>query len=328
MCGMSAEAERDVGERLMGRVHDVFAGAAFPAFMLIALALSVTLLLGILFVPAAPDGLGAFAEAFKVWCFGYDPATGSIEPAYVLMVVVKPLILTTVILAVWWRPLGAALRRPGELKRPAAAAVLAVSAAALGLISLDDGRGLPQGELPFPAEDLRTAHTPPEFTLTDHQGQPVSLADLRGRVVMVTAVYASCGETCPMILRQTRQAVDALTEEEQAELSVLGITLDATRDTPEVLARLAKAQEVSPPLYRFVTGEPAEVERVLDRFDVARSRDPETGVIDHANLFILIDRQGRMAYRLTLGEQQQRWLTTALRLLIAEPRPGGAAAAK
>ena len=45
--------------------------------------------------------------------------------------------------------------------------------------------------------------------------------------------------------------------------------------------------------------------RSLDRMQMARDRDPETGVINHANLFLLIDRDGRLAYRLGLGERQQ-----------------------
>ena len=58
------------------------------------------------------------------------------------------------------------------------------------------------------------------------------------------------------------------------------------------------------PLYNLVTGEADEVERVLDDMGVARQRDPETGIIDHASLFILVDRDGKVAYRLGLGERQ------------------------
>ena len=65
-------------------------------------------------------------------------------------------------------------------------------------------------------------------------------------------------------------------------------------------------------------GESAEVESTLDRMQMARERDPETGVINHANLFLLIDREGRLAYRLGLGERQQRWLVSALRVLLRE----------
>ena len=43
-----------------------------------------------------------------------------------------------------------------------------------------------------------------------------------------------------------------------------------------------------------------------------------TRMIDHANLFLLLDREGRIAYRLSLGDQQERWLVTALQVLLRE----------
>jgi len=42
-------------------------------------------------------------------------------------------------------------------------------------------------------------------------------------------------------------------------------------------------------------------------------------VIDHANLFLLLDRNGKVAYRLGLGDRQERWLASALRILLQEP---------
>jgi cytochrome oxidase Cu insertion factor (SCO1/SenC/PrrC family) len=76
-------------------------------------------------------------------------------------------------------------------------------------------------------------------------------------------------------------------------------------------------------LYHLVTGDPADVERLLDRMQIARQRDPETGVINHANLFLLVDRDGRIAYRFGLGERQQRWLTSALEILLREETASG-----
>ena len=62
---------------------------------------------------------------------------------------------------------------------------------------------------------------------------------------------------------------------------------------------------------------------MLDRMQIARERDPDSGVISHANLFLLIDRDGRLAYRLGLGERQQRWLVSALRVLLGEQAASG-----
>jgi cytochrome oxidase Cu insertion factor (SCO1/SenC/PrrC family) len=120
-------------------------------------------------------------------------------------------------------------------------------------------------------------------------------------------------------MAQAKAAVAALTQEQRRDLTIVGITLDPENDTTERLADMAQGQEVTAPLFNFVTGEPAKVERVLDLLAVQRQRDPETGVIDHSNLFILVDRLGRVAYRLTLGKQQQRWLISALQVLLAEP---------
>jgi protein SCO1 len=122
-----------------------------------------------------------------------------------------------------------------------------------------------------------------------------------------------------MIMAQAKAAVAALTESQRRDLTVVGITLDPENDTPERLGDMARGQEVKAPLWNLVTGEPAKVERTLDLLSVARQRDPKTGVIDHSNLFILVDRAGRVAYRLTLGKQQQQWLVSALQVLLAEP---------
>lgn len=314
---MSAEEEPARALACVARIQQFFSGWCFPAFFLFTLLLTQVFLLSILAIPPAPSGLGEFAASFKVWCYGYDPATGSLEWTYVVMVVANPLMLMGIVAAVWWQPLREVIReRPRRLLGPFVAAAALVSVCATGLLMQRPAR--PRGELPFPAEALRTSHVPPGFELTNQVGQRVKLQDTRGRVVLVTAVYARCANTCPMIFGQTKRAVAALSPEEQAELTVFGITLDPEHDDVETLALLAKGQEIAPPLFNLVTGPPPDVEQLLDRFGFARTRDPVTGVINHANLFVLIDRQGRIAYRLSLGDQQERWLTTALRLLIRE----------
>ncbi len=119
-------------------------------------------------------------------------------------------------------------------------------------------------------------------------------------------------------MRQAKAAVATLNPEEQADVTVVGITLDPTNDTPARLRQMAEGQGVSAPRFRLGTGAPDMVEKVLDDLDVSRKRDPITGVIDHANLFFVVDRRGRIAYRLTIGDRQQQWLVAALRNLLSE----------
>lgn len=308
---------------LLRGIFGFFEGWRFPAFMLAALAFLTFCFLAVLLVPAGDGALGAFARDFKVWCFRYDPATGSLEWSAVFMMVMNPAMLATILLFVWHRPLAEALKtRRAALARTAAAALVASAGVVVTLTALSGvpaGGGTPE----FPAAGLRTEIPAPDLDLLNHEGQPVCLAELEGRVVLLTAVYATCGYTCPMIMGQAQRAVAALDPAERASLTVIGVTLDPEHDTPAVLAAMAEAQGIATPLYQLATGEPARVERVLDQMGVARRRDPETGIIDHANVFLLVDRRGRVAYRFSLGELQESWLIAALHHLIAEPSPPG-----
>jgi len=290
----------------------------FPSLFLAVLLYFELMMIALLVTPPAPTGFGAFAEDFRVWCFGYDPATGITQWIYAMGMLGPPLMLGGFVTLVWWEPLRELARRPGALLRSALVAALLMGAAALGMSTLS--RDLPDGELPFPAEALRTSLHPPNLLLTSHEQLPVDLAALKGKVVLLTAMYASCGHTCPLLLSQSKEAVAELSEEEQRDLRVVAVTMDPENDTPAVLAGLANHHDMAAPLFNLVTGEPARVEKVLDQMGIARSRNPETGVIDHANLFLLIDREGTVAYRLGLGERQKRWLVSALRLLLREGR--------
>ena len=302
-------------------VIDFVSGGAFPAFFLSLLFFYELFLLVMLLAPASSSGLGAFAEDFRVWCLGYDPATGRTEWAYVISMATPQIFLGLIVVMLWWEPLRERLAQPRALIPQAAAAAILVAGLVGGLVLIADPP--PTGEIPFPADALRTHHPAPQISLTNQENQPVELAAMEGKVVMLTAMFASCGHTCPLILEQSKRAVASLTPEQRADLRVVAVTLDPGNDTTEVLSRLAGMHDMETPLYNLLTGEPDEVERTLDGMGVERKRDPETGVIDHANLFMLIDRSGKVAYRFSLGERQERWLGAALKILLREQTEAG-----
>lgn len=305
------------GRRPLEWIVGFFSGWQFAAFALSLIASYELLVLLMLFVPVTDDSFGRFAEDFKTWCFGWDPATGESQPMYLVLMLSEPLVLGLVLAGVFWKPLREALRAPRRMI-PHAAVALVLTLASVPLLMSFSSTQPRDAELPFPADRLRTAHQPPAFDLVDHEGGRISLEELRGRVVVLTGVYASCGFTCPMILGQARRAVEALSPAQREAVTVVAVSLDPARDTPEVLAGMAAAQGVSAPSFRLATGDPPTVERLLDRMGIERRRDPATGVIDHSNLFLILDRKGKVAYRFSLGERQERWLQTALGLLVDE----------
>ncbi len=297
-----------------------FSSWRFPVFALSMLAGAVSLSLALLLIPVSGSELASFAQEFRTWCFGYDPETGEMETAYVVMLFLDPLLLSAAIVGVWYVPLRELVQRQPRAATPYALAGLlwiGAGAAAFGLLTGDTD----PGEMPFPAERLRTAYTPPAFELTDHEGRQISLESLRGQVVVLTGVYATCGNTCPMLMGQAKRAIANLPEELRDGVRIVAITLDPERDGTEELAAMATGQGVEAPLFRFATGEATVVNTLLDDLGIARERDPQTGIIDHANLFIVVDRAGHIAYRFTLGERQEQWLATALQVLAREEAP-------
>jgi protein SCO1/2 len=297
----------------------VFGGWRFPVFVLSALA-SFTLLVGALVaLPAGLGPAGAFAETFRVWCFGLDPRTGEMNGAAVFTMLTEPLVLAAVVFAVWRGPLREARALPARRLGPTIASALALVLLTIGTLFALERASEAEAAAPFRPASLRTALPAPRIALLSHEGVPASLEAERGKVVLLTAVYAGCGQACPKIMAQVRRAAAALGAHENGrDLRVLAVTLDPERDTPAVLADLARAQRIGAPLFRLLTGPPEDVNRVLDDMGIARRRDPETGVIDHVNMFILIDRDGRLAYRFGLGEDQERWLIECGSGLLSE----------
>ena len=195
-------------------------------------------------------------------------------------------------------------------------AALAVVATVVAL-ALAAGQGLGR----FPSRELRTDLDPPPIRLTDQAGQLVDLQGLKGKVVLLTAIYTTCPHTCPQIMAEAKRVVATVPAHQRADLRVIAVTMDPAHDTPEKLAEFAQTHRLATPPWHMVTGDVADVERTLDQMGIARARDRMTQVIDHGSLLMLVDRRGRLAYRMTMGPKQEPWLRAALKQLLAEPGP-------
>jgi protein SCO1 len=299
------------------------AGWAFPSFLLFTCALATCLLGVMLVLPAEGTALEQFAEDFRIWCFGYDPATGQTKWAYAGTMLSAPFMLSGITALLWWEPLSEVVRdAPRKLWRTGAAAALLVLGLAGGMGVLGISADAGEDAFAFPAQDLRLDGPAPALTgIVDHRGEPVSLEELRGRVVVVTAIYTRCALACPLILGQVKRVLDAVPPAVRDQVAVVALTFDPEHDGPAELARLAKSYDIDAPRYLLATGEAPRVNEVLDQYGFARALNPDTGIIDHANLFFVIDRGGRLAYRFSLGERQAAWLGEALELLAGERLP-------
>src|SRR5215471_21319461 len=131
----------------------------------------------------------------------------------------------------------------------------------------------------------------PEFTLTTQDKARLSLRDLRGKVVAITFIYASCADTCPLLTAKLAGLQARLGADFGPKVFFASITVDPERDTPEVLKRYAQAHGVNPAGWAFLTGPPVEIADVEKKYGVFARKNPR-GDVDHTFLTSLIDRDG------------------------------------
>ena len=131
----------------------------------------------------------------------------------------------------------------------------------------------------------------PEFTLTTQDGARLSLRDLRGKVVAVTFLYASCTDTCPLLTAKLANIQTKLGADFGPKAFFVSVTVDPERDTPIVLKQYALGHGANLAGWTFLTGKPAEIHDVERRYGIWAKKGPR-GDVDHTFLTSLIDRDG------------------------------------
>ncbi len=164
----------------------------------------------------------------------------------------------------------------------------------------------------------RTDRPAPELALVDQTGESVTLESLRGRPVLLTFAYAHCQTICPVIVRTVSFAADRLGDLRPA---VVVVTLDPWRDTPSSLPSLAKSWKLDELGQAHVlSGDVAEVQAVLEAYEVPADRDSNSGEITHPALVYLLGPDGMIAY--TFNNPPSEWLVDAAHRVTRE-HPAG-----
>jgi protein SCO1/2 len=132
------------------------------------------------------------------------------------------------------------------------------------------------------------------FALTDHTGKPRTLADFKGKVVVVFFGYTQCPDVCPTTMAEMASVMQKLGPLAD-QVQVLFITLDPERDTQQLLAQYVPAFDK-----RFIglRGTPEQTAKTANDFKVFYSKVPGTEpgsyTIDHTAGSYVFDRDGRL----------------------------------
>jgi len=133
----------------------------------------------------------------------------------------------------------------------------------------------------------------PEFTLTQQHGKRLALKELRGKVLAITFIYASCTDTCPLLTAKMAGIQNRLDPDFGSKVYFLSITVDPERDTPEVLKRYAETHKANPSGWAFLTGARGEIQEVTKHYGIYHKKMPR-GDVDHTFLTSLVDQNGTL----------------------------------
>lgn len=172
----------------------------------------------------------------------------------------------------------------------------------------------------FRSTDLTGADFGKELALTGHDGKPRTLADFRGKAVVLFFGYTHCPDVCPTTLADMAGVMKALGEDAE-RVQMLFVTVDPERDTPEVLAQYAPAFD---PRFLGLYGDATATQRVAKEFKIFYEKRPGSAAgaytVDHSAQIYVLDATGQ----LRLFARQERIaadLADDLRALLAENLP-------
>jgi protein SCO1/2 len=166
--------------------------------------------------------------------------------------------------------------------------VVLASVMLTSVILLESQRDTP---LAFQEQPLPKIAPAPGFTLTSQDGAPVSLADLRGKVVAVTFIFTLCTATCPVLTPMMSLVQGQLGSDFGSKVVFASITVDPERDTPDMLKLYAQTYGADVAGWSFLTGTPPVIADLARRYGVFTSKNPN-GDIEHSFLTSIVDRRG------------------------------------
>jgi protein SCO1/2 len=172
--------------------------------------------------------------------------------------------------------------------RKALCAALAGAALALAGVS-----GQAKGPNAAGWERLDANEPAPAFALTDQHGKRVALADLRGRVAIVTFLFTHCTDVCPVLPQILARVDQHLGAAERARLRYVGISIDPRRDTPQRLREFIAQHRLDAGRWTLLTGSVGALTKVATDYGVVVRPAPH-GDFVHNTVFAVIDPNGRL----------------------------------
>jgi len=179
-------------------------------------------------------------------------------------------------------------------RAPAIAAVVAVACAPLA------GHAAVDAAAAVEASRAAIGASPATYAFTDTNGRRVTLADFRGKPLVVSLVYTGCSQVCPTTTRVLKRAVaEARSVMGEGAFAVASIGFDVPMDNPVSMKVFARGNGIDDPRWSFLTPD-AGVPEALAK-DLGFTYRPQSGGYEHLAQLTILDARGRV-YAQVYGE--------------------------
>ncbi len=149
----------------------------------------------------------------------------------------------------------------------------------------------------FQKSDLVEIGPVPTFKLTDQNNKTVSDKDYLGKVYVVEFFFTTCPTICPKMNESMLQLQNEFYG--NPNFGIASITIDPSKDTPQVLKEHADLLGVKHYNWHFLTGDKDYIYSLANKgFNLyAGENNKAAGGFEHSGLFALIDKEGKIRCR-------------------------------
>lgn len=134
-----------------------------------------------------------------------------------------------------------------------------------------------------------------DATFTDDRGQAFSLGSLRGRPVVLTMFFASCGYACPLLLTDMQAIRSKLPAEIRDQAAFVLVSFDTVRDTPAALATF-RGQRQLDAQWTLLHGDDNAVRELAALLGVKFKQEAD-GMFAHSNLITILNAAGEVVHQ-------------------------------
>jgi protein SCO1/2 len=136
-----------------------------------------------------------------------------------------------------------------------------------------------------------------DATFTDDHGQPFTLGQLRGRPVVLTMFFASCGYACPLLLTDMQAIRAKLPAEIRDRAAFVLVSFDTVRDTPAALAQYRQQRQLDGQ-WTLLHGDDGAVRELAALLGVKFKQEAD-GMFAHSNLITILNPTGEVVHQRT-----------------------------